>query len=324
MPNDFTVSVRRNIHAETFSDVHAAFVEFRAKETDKVSLPTGCQTTLLAMRPLTQPPLQCLSAQCIYCQSVRAKNTSRQRSHLLDCQPYLNAMKEHNPQNPLLELAASHAANGSPATPSAPSVSKLPTGSHQKSNKRPRPTTDPDDLVMVSATGFQGDSTFGRGGFPVPKPTLERDFQMCVQLNPKIGVGQGIWGERNWVSFISGHWNGRWGKGSVLPGGQDKQLIAQDLSTHSEANYLLQTHDQPAAYITVRTEGWRVGPREVLAKLTAVSASPEEVDPKTYSYRLYIHMETGDHRYLHLNTGMWIGSAMRRGTEVIYDAYRVL
>ena len=69
-------------------------------------------------------------------------------------------------------------------------------------------------------------------------------------------------------------------------------------------------------------------------------AQADEVDPKTYSFRLYIHMETGDSRYLHLNTGMWIGSGIRRGTEgmyhqmllswkltstaVIYDAYRVI
>ena len=68
----------------------------------------------------------------------------------------------------------------------------------------------------------------------------------------------------------------------------------------------------------------------------------DEIDPKSYSFRLYIHMETGDTRYLHLNTGMWIGSGIRRGTEgmhslpkvallnkltstaVIYDAYRVI
>lgn len=41
----------------------------------------------------------------------------------------------------------------------------------------------------------------------------------------------------------------------------------------------------------------------------------DDVDPKAYSFRLYVHMETGDARYLHLNTGMWIGSAVRRGTE---------
>ena len=63
--------------------------------------------------------------------------------------------------------------------------------------------------------GFQGEASVSRS-FPIPKPVLERDFQMSIQLNPKISVGVGIWGQRNWVSFISGHWNGRWGKGTVV------------------------------------------------------------------------------------------------------------
>ena len=106
------------------------------------------------------------------------------------------------------------------------------------------------------------------------------------------------------------------------PGGQDKQIVAKDLSTKASANYLLQTHDHPPAYITVRTEGWRCGPREVLEKLNDNSLA-DSVDPKLYSFRLYIYMETGDPRYGHLNVGMWIASGMRRSTEVIYDAYRV-
>ena len=127
---------------------------------------------------------------------------------------------------------------------------------------------------------------------------------------------------------------------SLQPGGQDKQLVAPDLSTHLDSTYLLQTHDHPPAYISVRNEGWRVGPRDTLEKLDDPTQA-DEVDPKTYSFRLYIHMETGDSRYLHLNTGMWIGSGIRRGTEglhhkifavlieltsalVIYDAYRVI
>lgn len=101
---------------------------------------------------------------------------------------------------------------------------------------------------------------------------------------------------------------------SLQPGGQDKQLVAPDLSTHLDSSYLLQTHDHPPAYISVRTEGWRVGPRDTLEKLDDPTQA-DEVDPKTYSFRLYIHMETGDTRYLHLNTGMWIGSGIRRGTE---------
>ncbi|KAL8802360.1 MAG: hypothetical protein Q9182_003849 [Xanthomendoza sp. 2 TL-2023] len=250
-------------------DIHAAFVEFRAKESDK-----------------------CLSAQCIYCQSIRAKNTSRQRSHLLECPAYLNAMKEHNPDNPILHEAV----NGTPTQ-----------------NNTPVKTPKKRDLdTMVN--GFQGNTSSASHSFPIPKPQLERDFQMSVQLNPKISVGPGIWGQRNWVSFISGHWNGRFGKGTVVPGGQDSQLIAPDLSTHIDANYLLQTHDHPPAFIAVKMDGWRVGPRDILEKLEDPSQI-DEVDPKTYSFRVNVHMETGDARYLHLNTGMWVASGVRRGTE---------
>lgn len=133
---------------------------------------------------------QCLSAQCIYCQSVRAKNTSRQRQHLLECPNYLSAMKEHNPDNPILHESI----NGTPTiTPAKPPKKR-----------------DHDTMI-----GFQGDSSASRS-FPIPKPVLERDFQMSVQLNPKISVGPGIWGQRNWISYISGHWNGRWGKGTIV------------------------------------------------------------------------------------------------------------
>ena len=105
----------------------------------------------------------------------------------------------------------------------------------------------------------------------------------------------------------------------LQPGGQDSQLVAPDLSTHHDATYLLQTHDHPPAYISVKAEGWRVGPRDILEKLEDAAVA-DEVDPKSYSFRLFVHMETGDTRYLHLNTGMWVGSGVRRGTEGQYTS----
>lgn len=92
------------------------------------------------------PGSQCLSAQCIYCQSVRAKNTSRQRAHLLECPNYLNAMKEHNPQSSILELAA----NGTP-TPAM----------------KPQKKRDLETMV----NGFPGDTGLVTRGPPVPRPT---------------------------------------------------------------------------------------------------------------------------------------------------------
>ena len=50
----------------------------------------------------------------------------------------------------------------------------------------------------------------------LPPPTLELDFRMSVKLNPRVAVGPGMFGHRNWVSFIGGQWAGRWGKGIVI------------------------------------------------------------------------------------------------------------
>ena len=78
---------------------------------------------------------------------MRAKNTSRQRAHLMECQPYLDAMKEHNPQSAILELA---------------------------SNPQPTPPKNPkkrDFDAVVS--GFQGNDLGGMGR-AVPKPKYVR------------------------------------------------------------------------------------------------------------------------------------------------------
>ncbi|KAK2747241.1 hypothetical protein FQN55_005236 [Onygenales sp. PD_40] len=237
-----------SLPAPPLDDVHAAFVEFRAKEEDK-----------------------CLSVQCIYCQQVRAKNTSRQRQHLLECPPYLNVMKDSIPANNLQH--------------------SFPEGDIARS-------------------------------LQLPQPSLELDFRMSVKLNPTVAVGQGIWGQRDWVTVHGGQWAGRWGKGVVLPGGQDSQVVVKELSTHIKANYLLQTGDEPAAFIVVKTTGWLTGARDVLEKVADPNMA-DSVNPNTYKYRVNISLETGDERYAFVNTVMWVGSGCRRGSEVIFDAFRI-
>lgn len=153
----------------------------------------------------------------------------------------------------------------------------------------------------------------------LPQPALTQDFRMAVRLNPKISVGPTPFGQRNWISFTGGTWFGSWGSGIVLPGGQDSQLVVDDGSAHLDTNYILQTYDNPPAHIVIRTKGWRTGPPEVLEQL----ADPEQadnVDPRSYKFRLFIEMETGDERYREkIQYGMWVGSGMRKGAEVIYE-----
>lgn len=88
--------------APPLDDVHASFVEFRAKDEDKVC----CLHATILRSHLRSDLLtgckQCLSVQCMFCQQVRAKNTSRQRQHLQECPNYLAAMKDSIPANNLL------------------------------------------------------------------------------------------------------------------------------------------------------------------------------------------------------------------------------
>jgi hypothetical protein len=92
-----------------------------------------------------------------------------------------------------------------------------------------------------------------------------------------------------------------------------------DLSTRVETNYLLQTYDDPPAFIVAKTHGWRTGPPSVLADLLDPEKA-DTVDPTSYIFRLFIDLETGDERYREeVNCGMWVGSGMRKGTEVVYE-----
>lgn len=161
---------------------------------------------------------------------------------------------------------------------------------------------------------FPGDSSAAQLDLAVPQ--LELDFRMSVALNPKISLGEGPWGQRNWISFTGGQWTASWGYGTVEPGGQDSQLVnPQSLHTFVETKYLLRTADQPPAYIAVQTTGWRTGPREVLEKLFDPQKA-DDVKASEYSFRLSIKLETGDERYKdQLNTGMWVASGARRGAE---------
>lgn len=82
-----------------------------------------------------------------------------------------------------------------------------------------------------------------------------------------------------------------------------------------DTSYLLKTSDEDPAYITIKTNGWRIGSPEVMKRLADPSTA-NEVKPDEYSFRLSIKLETGDMRYREkLNTGMWVGSAARLGAE---------
>jgi len=174
----------------------------------------------------------------------------------------------------------------------------------------------------------------------LPVPTLTKDFHLECDLNPRLSLGSGpgdtLW---NWISFTGGTWNATWGNGTIevtrlLPnllhrtltspqlGGHDYQYVLPALAAKLDTRYLLKTADKTPAYIQIKTDGWRTGPPDVLQALNDPLRA-DDVDPSTYKFRLYINMNTGDPRYNHVNTTMWVASGMRKGAKVIYDAYRL-
>ncbi|KAI1506081.1 hypothetical protein F5X99DRAFT_367067 [Biscogniauxia marginata] len=155
----------------------------------------------------------------------------------------------------------------------------------------------------------------------LPIPTLTYEFRIIVELNPKLVIGTvPSGGTRNWISFSGGSWAATWGSGIILPGGQDSQIVnPETYSVSMETAYLLKTDDEDPAYIEIRTRGFRTGPKDVLLALQDPTKA-DNIDPSTYKFRLFVTMETGDRRYAEkVNHSMWIGSGMRKGSEVIYE-----
>ncbi|KAJ8291476.1 UPF0311 protein [Rhodotorula toruloides] len=198
---------------------------------------------------------------------------------------------------------------------------------------------------------------------PIPVPRLTHSFRLVCDLEAVRSVGEGLHGDGgqfNWINFTGGHFTGSWGHGEIvcvaysflpslflplplLPqdltapqgpsaGGQDAQHImpsshpSSPLAAQLSTRYLLRTSD--GIFIQVQTRGWRIGPPSVLQALS--SAAREGYDgrvpgPEEYKFRLCVEMETDsrNERYAWLNTSMWVGSGVRSGRQVIYDAYLI-
>ncbi|KAI1323594.1 hypothetical protein F5Y16DRAFT_383265 [Xylariaceae sp. FL0255] len=157
----------------------------------------------------------------------------------------------------------------------------------------------------------------------VPTPRLEYDFRMRVTLNAQSAAMAVSDGFKKWTTFTGGEWSGKIGHGIVVSGGQDSQDLVhgKTLATQIEATHRLKTADDVPAYIECKTRGFRSGPPDLMRK---IGTHPESVNLRLLPHRVTISMRTTDERYAEkANFGLWIGSCLWTGSEVIYDAYRV-
>ncbi|BGP27918.1 outer membrane protein, beta-barrel domain containing protein [Rhodotorula toruloides] len=170
---------------------------------------------------------------------------------------------------------------------------------------------------------------------PIPVPRLTPSFRLVCDLEAVRSVGEGLHGDGgqfNWINFTGGHFEGTWGHGEIVAGGQDAQHImprshpSSPLAAQLSTRYLLRTSD--GVFIQVQTRGWRTGPAHVLQRLSDAAREGFEGQvpgPDEYRFRLCVEMETDSRsdKYAWLNTAMWVGSGVRSGRQVIYDAYLI-
>ncbi|MBA1204463.1 DUF3237 domain-containing protein [Pseudomonas capeferrum] len=124
-------------------------------------------------------------------------------------------------------------------------------------------------------------------------------------------------GKRRIIPITGGHFEGDRLKGTILNSGADWQVVTPEGVAIIDTRYLLQTDD--GALIYLRTEGYRFGPPEVMKKV----AAGEAVDPSQYQFRITLRFETSAPQYAWLNRTVGVGSAMRLGNAVVYDAFEL-
>lgn len=155
--------------------------------------------------------------------------------------------------------------------------------------------------------------------FPPPTPALSYLARFTVDLVAPIqelGETSDL-GRRRIIPITGGSFEGPRLNGTILNNGADWQVVTRDGLALIETRYLLELDDGALAYL--QTRGFRHGPPDVMARV----AAGEPVDPALYYFRISLVFETASPRYGWLNRTLAIGSAMRLGQAVVYDAYAV-
>ena len=174
-------------------------------------------------------------------------------------------------------------------------------------------------VAVIAACAGSARSQGKAAPYEPPKPSLEFLARFEVALDaPVLEFGQiESLGRRRVIPITGGRFEGPQFKGQILNNGADWQLVLADGLAQIDTRYALRTDD--GALIYIQTRGVRHGPSEVMAEV----AKGNPVDPNRYYFRVSAQFETSAERYRWLNRTLAIGSGMRLGNAVIYDAYTV-
>ena len=153
--------------------------------------------------------------------------------------------------------------------------------------------------------------------FSPPPLKLEPLATFKVELNaPVWELGKTAdMGQRRIIPITGGTFEGPSFRGRILNNGADWQIVDSKGLAIIDTRYLLKTDD--GALIYLQTKGYRHASPEILKQLS----TSKDVDPSQYYFKLTMQFETSAPQYAWLNQTVAVGSAMRLGKAVIYDAF---
>jgi hypothetical protein len=142
-------------------------------------------------------------------------------------------------------------------------------------------------------------------------PVLRLAFEIAVEVNAPLDLGQTQAGHRRIVPIAGGEASGPRLKGRILPGGADWQILRPDGTADLDARYTIQTDDGSLIYVVNR--GVRSGPPELLARVNR----GERVDPAAYYFRSAASFETSAPQYSWLTRAIVVGVGERYPDKVV-------
>jgi hypothetical protein len=150
-----------------------------------------------------------------------------------------------------------------------------------------------------------------------PAPALLPMTHIDCEVGDLVSLGPAPQGERRFVPLGGGTVRGPELDGTIVEGGVDWQLHRADGVLEIAAHYAVRTDD--GALIEIRSEGYRHGPPEVMARL----ARGEGVPRDAYFFRTLVRFTTGAPAWAHLNKVMAIACGQREARRVRLDLYRI-
>jgi Protein of unknown function (DUF3237) len=143
----------------------------------------------------------------------------------------------------------------------------------------------------------------------------------CLSLEVSVTAPQEVgateFGVRRWIPISGGTFSGDIA-GEVVSGGADWQWVLPSGAIELSAHYALKT--DRGAFIEVHSNGVRVGPPEVLARL----ARGEAVPASEYYFRTHMRFQTAAPELAHWNTRLFYSIGERQGRLVKLAVFEIL